>query len=107
MRDALRVAEAVAPCIMWIDEMEKGFAGASGGHETTSRVLGSFLTWMQDKKSSVFVIATANNVTALPPEFLRKGRFDEMFFVGTPNEKERMEIINIQMRKYKLSSGEF
>ncbi len=107
MRDALRVAEAVAPCIMWIDEMEKGFAGASGGHETTSRVLGSFLTWMQDKKSSVFVIATANNVTALPPEFLRKGRFDEMFFVGTPNEKERMEIINIQMRKYKLSPESF
>ena len=107
MRDALRVAEAVAPCIMWIDEMEKGFAGASGGHETTTRVLGSFLTWMQDKKSSVFVIATANDVTALPPEFLRKGRFDEMFFVGPPNELERMEIVKIQMRKYKLAPENF
>ncbi len=98
MRDALRVAEAVAPCIMWIDEMEKGFAGASGGHETTTRVLGSFLTWMQDKKNPVFVIATANDVTQLPPEFLRKGRFDEMFFVGPPNESERLEIIKIQIQ---------
>lgn len=107
MRDALQVAEAVAPCIMWIDEMEKGFAGASGGHETTTRVLGNFLTWMQEKKNPVFVIATANDVTALPPEFLRKGRFDEMFFVGPPNEKERMEIIKIQLQKYKLVPEEF
>nr|WP_321500844.1 AAA family ATPase [uncultured Dethiosulfovibrio sp.] len=107
MRDALRVAEAVAPCIMWIDEMEKGFAGASGGHETTTRVLGNFLTWMQDKKSPVFVIATANDITSLPPEFLRKGRFDEIFFVKPPNDSERMEIFKIQMRKYKLSPDNF
>lgn len=107
MRDVLRVAEAVAPCIMWIDEMGKAFAGASEGHETTMRVLGAFLTWMQDKKSPVFVIATANDITHLPSEFLRKGRFDEIFFVGTPNRAERMEIFKIQLRKYKLNPDRF
>lgn len=107
MREALRMAEAVAPCIMWIDEIEKGFAGSSGGHETTLRVLGQFLTWMQEKKESVFVIATANDVTALPAEFLRKGRFDEMFFVNVPNQKERKEIYQIHLRKYKLDSSKY
>jgi len=107
MREALNIAEAIAPCILWIDEMEKGFAGASGGHETTTRVLGNFLTWMQEKKSTVVVIATANDITKLPDEFIRKGRFDEMFFVSTPNTKEREEIIGIQLRKHKLNPEEF
>lgn len=107
MREALTVAESVAPCIMWIDEMEKAFAGASGGHETTVRVLGSFLTWMQDKKKPVFVIATANDISGLPSEFLRKGRFDEMFFVSTPNSSEREAILKIQFRKYKLDPARF
>ena len=107
MRDALNIAEAISPCILWIDEMEKAFAGASGGHETTTRVLGSFLTWMQEKQSTVFVIATANDITKLPPEFIRKGRFDEMFFVAPPNKDERQEIFNILLRKYKLNPDDF
>jgi len=107
MREALNIAEAISPCILWIDEMEKGFAGASGGHETTTRVLGNFLTWMQEKKATVFVIATANDITLLPPEFIRKGRFDEMFFVGPPNTKEREEIFKIQLTKYKLDPRNF
>jgi len=107
MRDALNIAEAISPCILWIDEMEKGFAGASGGHETTIRVLGNFLTWMQEKRGTVFVIATANDITRLPPEFIRKGRFDELFFVGTPNAGEREEIWNIQLRNYRLEPENF
>ena len=107
MRDALAIAEAISPCILWIDEMEKAFSGASGGHETTVRVLGNFLTWMQEKKSTVFVIATANDITKLPPEFVRKGRFDELFFVPPPNDSDRKEIIEIQLRKYKLSPSDF
>lgn len=107
MREALNIAEAISPCILWIDEMEKGFAGASGGHETTTRVLGNFLTWMQEKKSTVVVIATANDITKLPDEFIRKGRFDEMFFVTTPNSSERKEIIEIQLLKHKLSPEDF
>jgi hypothetical protein len=102
MREALNIAEAISPCILWIDEIEKGFAGASGGHETTTRVLGNFLTWMQEKKSTVIVIATANDITKLPDEFIRKGRFDEMFFVSTPNQDERNEILEILLRKHKL-----
>ena len=107
MREALDIAEAISPCILWIDEMEKGFAGASGGHETTTRVLGNFLTWMQEKKSTVFVIATANDITKLPQEFIRKGRFDEMFFVGVPNTEERREIFTIILEKYKLNPEDF
>ncbi len=107
MRSALNIAEAISPCILWIDEMEKGFAGASGGHETTTRVLGNFLTWMQEKTATVFVIATANDITKLPPEFIRKGRFDEMFFVAPPNAVERNDIFQIQLRKYKLDPENF
>jgi len=107
MREALSIAEAISPCILWIDEMEKAFSGASGGHETTVRVLGNFLTWMQEKTSTVFVIATANNITQLPAEFLRKGRFDEMFFVPPPTDKDRVDIFNILLRKYKLNPEEF
>lgn len=107
MREALRIAESISPCILWIDELEKGFAGASSGHEVTARVLGNFLTWMQEKKDPVFVIATANDVSSLPSEFLRKGRFDELFFVDVPNELERKEIFNIHLNKYKLKPEKF
>ena len=102
IRMAIQVAEALAPCILWIDEVEKGLAGSSAGALDSgvgARVLGTILTWMQEKLSSVFVYATANDVTALPPEFLRKGRFDEMFSVALPNDKERKEILEIHIRK--------
>ncbi|SDO99100.1 AAA+-type ATPase, SpoVK/Ycf46/Vps4 family [Nakamurella panacisegetis] len=100
MRSALRTAEAVAPCVMWIDEIEKGFAaGASGTGDsgTSARVFGTFLTWMQEKTSSVFVMATANNISLLPPEFLRKGRFDEIFFIDLPTTSERRMIFSLHI----------
>ncbi len=103
IRNAIRAAEAAAPAVLWIDEIEKGFAGVSGGsHDsgTSSRVFGTFLTWMQEKTSPVFVIATANNVRSLPPEFLRKGRFDEIFFVDLPHPVERAEIWRLQIAKH-------
>ena len=101
MRKALKTAEAVAPCVLFIDEMEKGL-GKNGGLDggTTSRVFGNFLTWMSDKTAPVFVVATANDVSALPPEMLRAGRFDALFFVDLPNEKEREAIAKIVASKY-------
>ncbi len=104
VRNALSTCEAVAPCILWIDEIEKGLSGtgSSGGSDggTTSRVFGTLLTWMQEKKSPVFVVATANDISSLPPELLRKGRFDEIFFVDLPTPPERKEIFEIQLAKY-------
>lgn len=107
MRTAIKTAEAIAPCILWIDEIEKGFAGSSGSGDsgTSARVFGSFLTWMQEKKESVFVIATANNIDKLPPEFLRKGRFDEIFFVDLPTLSERKLIWDLHLKK-RLKSKE-
>lgn len=102
MRNAIRSAEATAPCVLWIDEVEKGFSGGTGGSldsGTSTRVFGTFLTWMQEKTSTVFVIATANNVAALPPEFLRKGRFDEIFFVDLPTTAERRDVWSLHLRK--------
>jgi ATP-dependent 26S proteasome regulatory subunit len=102
MRSALRAAEAIAPCILWIDEIEKGFSGTgAGAHDsgTSARVFGSFLSWMQDKSAPVFVIATANNIEALPPEFLRKGRFDEIFFVDLPTAPERVQIWRLHLER--------
>lgn len=102
MRTAIRTAEATAPCVLWIDEIEKGFSGAAGGggdSGTSTRVFGSFLTWMQEKSTPVFVIATANNVSGLPPEFLRKGRFDEIFFVDLPTTQERSDVWDLHLRK--------
>jgi ATP-dependent 26S proteasome regulatory subunit len=110
IRKALKTAEAVAPCILWLDEMEKGFSGtASSGQTdggTTSRVFGTFVTWMQEKTAPVFVIATANNVHQLPPELLRKGRFDEIFFVDLPTREERKSIFDIHLKKKKRDPGE-
>lgn len=103
MRNALKLAEAVAPSILWIDEIEKGFGSASGGggdSGTSARVFGTFLTWMQEKKAPVFVIATANKIDALPPEFLRKGRFDEIIFVDLPTQTEREAIWELHLRKH-------
>lgn len=110
MRAALNIAETIAPCVLWIDEIEKGMSGmqSSGATDggTTSRVLGTFLTWMQEKKKPVFVVATANNISPLPPELLRKGRVDEIFFVDLPTKKERCEIINIHLNKRNRSLPE-
>ena len=92
LRNAIALAEAISPCVLWIDELEKAFAGiggSGGGAEVTIRLFGNFLTWMQEKESPTFVVATANDITHLPPELLRKGRFDEIFYVGLPNDKER------------------
>lgn len=101
MRQAIKTAEATAPCILWLDEVEKGFSGTSGDGDsgTSSRVFGSFLTWMQEKTAPVFVIATANKVDRLPPEFLRKGRFDEIFFVDLPTRHERRDIWSLHLEK--------
>lgn len=102
MRNALKLAEAVAPSILWIDEIEKGFGSVGGGGDsgTSQRVFGTFLTWMQEKKSPVFVIATANKIDSLPAEFLRKGRFDEIFFVDLPTHLEREEIWKLHLGKH-------
>jgi SpoVK/Ycf46/Vps4 family AAA+-type ATPase len=98
MREATAVAESLAPVVLWIDEIEKGLA-ATDRDPAASRVFGAFLTWLSEKAAPVFVVATANDVTALPPELLRRGRFDELFFVDLPNEAERVEILAIHLRK--------
>ncbi len=102
LRNAIALAEAISPCVLWIDELEKAFAGiggSGGGAEVTTRLFGNFLTWMQEKESPTFVVATANDITHLPPELLRKGRFDEIFYVGLPNDAEREKIFQIHIRK--------
>ena len=103
IRKAIATAEAVAPCVLWIDEIEKGLNGIQSSGSTdggvTSRIFSTILTWMQEKTSPVFVVATANNIDHLPPELLRKGRFDEIFFVDLPNKKERENIFKIHLSK--------
>ena len=106
LRRALRLSEAVSPCVLWVDELEKAFAGiGSDTSGITTRLFGQFLTWMQEKRSSVFIIATANDISKLPPEFLRKGRFDELFFVDLPNESERKKILEIHLMKRDKMNG--
>ena len=110
MRRAISIAESLAPCVLWMDEMEKGFAGMGGNVSdsgTTARVFATFLTWMQEKTKPVFLIATANDVTALPPELLRKGRFDEIFFVDLPELDDRKEIFKIHLKKRGRSPSKF
>ncbi len=101
MRKAIRTAEAVAPSVLWVDEIEKGFAGTRSDSDsgTSARVFGTFLTWMQDKTAPVFVIATSNDISRLPPELLRKGRFDEIFFVDLPTCREREKIFRLHLEK--------
>jgi len=112
IQKVFQVAEGLAPCVLWIDELEKVFAGsgpdsASADAGVSSRLLASFLSWMQDRKSPVFVAATCNNVTVLPPELIRKGRFDELFFVDLPNHAERRQIFAIQLTKRKRNPAGF
>jgi ATP-dependent 26S proteasome regulatory subunit len=106
IREATAVAESLAPAVLWIDEIEKGFA-ATDRDAHGSRVFGSFLTWLAEKRSPVFVTATANDVAALPPELLRRGRFDELFFVDLPSEAERVEILAIHLRKHGRAPEQF
>lgn len=98
-RQMIQIAEALAPCILWIDEIDKAFSGADGRGDagTSNRVFGTFITWMAEKTSPVFVVATANNIQALPPELLRRGRFDELFFVGLPSQEERQAIFEVHL----------
>ncbi|MGA8441729.1 MAG: AAA family ATPase [Candidatus Sulfotelmatobacter sp.] len=112
IRQVFEVAEGLAPCVLWIDELEKVFAGsgadsASADAGVSSRLLASFLSWMQDREAPVFVAATCNNVTTLPPELIRKGRFDELFFVNLPNQAERQQVLSIQLNRRKRSPSEF
>lgn len=103
-RRAIKTAEAVAPCVLWIDELEKAFAGVGGtggGSDITTRLFGHFLTWLQEKESSVYVVATSNDISRLPPEFLRKGRFDELFLVNLPTDEERKSIFEIHLARRK------
>lgn len=99
-RQAIEAAEACAPCILWIDEIEKGLSSGGQDGGTSQRVFGSLLTWLQDKEAPVFVVATANAIDGLPPELLRKGRFDEIFFVDLPTETERMDIARIHVERH-------
>lgn len=103
MRKAIALAEAISPCVLWIDELEKAFAGVGmgNGSEVTTRLFGTFLTWLQEKKSMTVVVATANNIAALPPELLRKGRFDQTFYVALPDKDERKKIFSIHLKKRK------
>jgi SpoVK/Ycf46/Vps4 family AAA+-type ATPase len=111
MRRAIQVAESIAPVVLWIDEIEKAMAGSrsSGNTDsgTTARVFGTFLTWLSEKRSSVFVIATANDISDLPPELLRKGRFDEIFFVDLPDETERQDIFRIHLVQRRRKADAF
>lgn len=112
IQKVFQVAEGLAPCVLWIDELEKVFAGsgpdsASADAGVSSRLLAAFLSWMQDRKAPVFVAATCNNVTVLPPELIRKGRFDELFFVDLPNRAERKQIFAIQLGKRKRNPADF
>jgi len=109
IRKALKVAETVAPCVLWLDEIEKALAGATQGAAdggVSGDALGTVLSWMQDRAGSVFVVATANDVSALPPELLRKGRFDELFFVDLPNEQERPQILRAALKAHGRDIGD-
>jgi hypothetical protein len=108
IRGALAVAETVGKCVLWIDEIEKALAGATSGAAdggVSADALGTLLSWMQERKGSVFVIATANDVTKLPPELLRKGRWDDLFFVDLPTSRERLEILRVAVKKYGRDPG--
>jgi SpoVK/Ycf46/Vps4 family AAA+-type ATPase len=102
LRESLATADMLAPCVLWIDEIEKGVATGEGDSGTSKRLLGTFLTWLAEKKTKVFVVATANDISALPPELIRKGRFDEIFFVDLPTTAIRCDIFKIHAAKREL-----
>lgn len=111
MRTALAIADAVAPCVLWLDEMEKGLEGlqSSGRSDggVSARVFGTFLTWMSERKTPVYVVATVNDIDKIPPELWRKGRFDEIFFVDLPHELERRDIFEIALKEMKRDPRKF
>ena len=111
MRKAIKIAETISPAVLWLDEIEKGLAGleSSGAVDAgvTARIFSSFLLWMQEKTAPVFVVATANDVRRLPPELLRKGRFDEIFFVDLPSQSEKEQIFGIHLTKRRRDPGRF
>jgi SpoVK/Ycf46/Vps4 family AAA+-type ATPase len=111
LRNAIKVAESIAPVVLWVDEIEKGFSGVGSSNMsdagTAARVFGSFITWLQEKQAPVFVIATANSVEHLPPELVRKGRFDEIFFVDLPDLQERIDIWSIHLQKRSRGAEQF
>lgn len=111
IREAIKIAEALSPNILWLDEIDKAFSGVGSQHSADSgasaRVFGTFLTWMQEKTAPVFVLSTANNIENLPPELLRKGRFDEIFFIDLPDMEERKNIFEIHLRKRKRHPKKF
>ena len=111
IRHAIQVAESIAPCLLWIDEIDKGFSGTGSSNYsdggTSSRVFGTFMTWLQEKESAVFTIATANDISQLPPELMRKGRFDEIFFIDLPSPRERQEIFRIHLAKRNRDADDF
>ncbi len=107
LRESLKTADVMSPCVLWIDEIEKGIAGRGGETGTTQRVLGTFLTWMAERQSQVFVVATANDISTLPPELVRKGRFDEIFFVDLPGKKIRAAILAIHLSNRKQPLANF
>jgi SpoVK/Ycf46/Vps4 family AAA+-type ATPase len=107
LRESLQQAEVMAPCVLWIDEVEKGFATGDGESGLSRRILGSFLTWLAEKQSLVFVVATANDISQLPPELVRKGRFDEIFFVDLPEPSVRLDILQIHLRQRDLDPADF
>ena len=106
IREAIEISELISPCILWVDEIEKSFAGSGGDSGTAARVLATFLTWMSEKNKPVCVLATANDVNRLPPEFLRKGRFDEVFFLDLPTREERSAILKVHLAKRGYSRAE-
>ena len=107
LREALNTAAVMTPCVLWIDEIEKGVAHGDSDGGTSRRILGTFLTWLAEKDVKVFVVATANDISVLPPELVRKGRFDEIFFVDLPQPPVRAEIFRIHLARRQLDPGQF
>ena len=106
-KKAVSLAESLAPVVLWVDEIEKALAQGGDDSGTSQRVFGTFLSWLQEKRANVFVIATANDISRLPPELLRKGRFDEIFFLDLPNERARREILDVHLRRRGREPGDF
>jgi SpoVK/Ycf46/Vps4 family AAA+-type ATPase len=107
LREVLRTAEVMAPCVLWLDEIEKGLSVGSGEEGTGRRLIGALLTWMAEHKAKVFIVATSNDISQLPPELVRKGRLDEIFFVDLPTAEVRREVFRIHLRKRGLDPAAF